>query len=485
MSEPAEEAAYDPIGVVDKWLPVWDELRVFEPVDDGSRPRAYVVDMFPYPSGDLHMGHAEAFSIGDAVARFSRARGNDVLHPIGWDSFGLPAENAALARNLDPRDWTYANIEVQSEGFRRLGISVDWRTRLHTSDPDLLPLDAVAVPAAVRAGPGLPQVGAGQLVPEGPDRARQRAGDPGSLRALRHRGHEEEPDPVVLPDHRVRRAAAGRHGRVGGCLADAGPDDAAQLDRPLDRRLRRLHRSSAATSRCGCSRPARTRCSARRSSSSRPTRTLADELCAPELREGFSAYLAEVRRVHRHRAAGRGSGQDRRAAGSGGDQPGQRRADPGVGGGLRAGRLRHGRDHGRAGARPARPGLRAGLRPAGPRGGRHRGAGPGGDRDRDERRRAAGQQREVRRAADGRGDRRRSPPTWRRPARANSRDLPAARLAGVAAALLGLPDPDRALPGVRRGAGARRPAAGRAADRGLRAAADRWAVAAVLGGWTG
>jgi leucyl-tRNA synthetase len=135
MSEPTEEAVYDPLGVVDKWLPVWDELRVFEPVDDGSRPRAYIVDMFPYPSGDLHMGHAEAFSIGDAVARFSRAKGHDVLHPIGWDSFGLPAENAALARNMDPREWTYQNIEVQAESFRRLGISVDWRTRLHTSDP--------------------------------------------------------------------------------------------------------------------------------------------------------------------------------------------------------------------------------------------------------------------------------------------------------------------------------------------------------------
>jgi leucyl-tRNA synthetase len=135
MSEPAEAASYDPVGIVDKWLPVWDQLRVFEPSDDGSRPRAYIVDMFPYPSGDLHMGHAEAFSIGDAVARFARARGHDVLHPIGWDSFGLPAENAALSRNQDPRDWTYANIEVQSEGFRRLGISVDWRTRLHTSDP--------------------------------------------------------------------------------------------------------------------------------------------------------------------------------------------------------------------------------------------------------------------------------------------------------------------------------------------------------------
>ncbi|HET6911663.1 MAG TPA: leucine--tRNA ligase [Mycobacteriales bacterium] len=131
---------YDPNGIVDKWLPVWDRLRVFEPrdeggVDDGGRERRYVVDMFPYPSGDLHMGHAEAFGIGDAVARYTMMRGYDVLHPVGWDSFGLPAENAALKRNMDPREWTYDNIEVQREGFRRLGMSFDWRTRLHTSDP--------------------------------------------------------------------------------------------------------------------------------------------------------------------------------------------------------------------------------------------------------------------------------------------------------------------------------------------------------------
>jgi leucyl-tRNA synthetase len=136
MNAPSDDVGYDPVGIVDKWMPVWDELKVYEPADDGERPRAYIVDMFPYPSGDLHMGHAEAFSIGDAVARYARARGHDVLHPIGWDSFGLPAENAALARNMDPRDWTYANIEVQAESFRRFGISVDWRTRLHTSDPD-------------------------------------------------------------------------------------------------------------------------------------------------------------------------------------------------------------------------------------------------------------------------------------------------------------------------------------------------------------
>ena len=131
-----EPEVYDPHGIVDRWLPVWEALRVHEPLDDGSRPRAYIVDMFPYPSGDMHMGHAEAFSIGDAVARFATMRGYDVLHPIGWDSFGLPAENAAFQRDLDPRDWTYANIEVQAESFRRLGISFDWRTRLHTSDPE-------------------------------------------------------------------------------------------------------------------------------------------------------------------------------------------------------------------------------------------------------------------------------------------------------------------------------------------------------------
>ncbi|HET7309783.1 MAG TPA: leucine--tRNA ligase [Mycobacteriales bacterium] len=127
---------YDPHGVVDKWLPVWDELRLFEPRDDDSRERRYVVDMFSYPSGDLHMGHAEAFSIGDAVARYAMMRGYDVLHPIGWDSFGLPAENAALKRNMDPREWTYQNIEVQADSFKRLGMSFDWRTRLHTSDPE-------------------------------------------------------------------------------------------------------------------------------------------------------------------------------------------------------------------------------------------------------------------------------------------------------------------------------------------------------------
>jgi leucyl-tRNA synthetase len=136
-TETAAREGYDPHAIVDKWLPVWDELRLFRPGGpEDPRPVKYVLDMFPYPSGDLHMGHAEAFALGDAIARYSWLRGHNVLHPIGWDSFGLPAENAAFSRNLDPREWTYANIEVQAESFRRLGISFDWQTRLHTSDPD-------------------------------------------------------------------------------------------------------------------------------------------------------------------------------------------------------------------------------------------------------------------------------------------------------------------------------------------------------------
>jgi leucyl-tRNA synthetase len=131
-----EEKAYDFSSMEAVWADYWERERVFAPSDDGSKERRYVLDMFPYPSGDLHMGHAEAFAMGDVVARYWMQRGYDVLHPIGWDSFGLPAENAAIKNDVHPSEWTYRNIETQAASFKRYGIAVDWSRRLHTSDPE-------------------------------------------------------------------------------------------------------------------------------------------------------------------------------------------------------------------------------------------------------------------------------------------------------------------------------------------------------------
>jgi len=131
-----ERATYDPAAAQARWQEFWEEDRTFAALDDGSRERRYVLDMFPYPSGDLHMGHAEAFVMGDVVARYWMMQGHDVLHPIGWDSFGLPAENAAIKRDAHPSEWTYANIETQAASFKRYALSFDWSRRLHTSDPE-------------------------------------------------------------------------------------------------------------------------------------------------------------------------------------------------------------------------------------------------------------------------------------------------------------------------------------------------------------
>ena len=130
------ENAYDFRAMEAKWRPYWDETKVFQPTGDGPKGRKYVLDMFPYPSGDLHMGHAEAFAIGDMNARYFKQCGYDVLHPIGWDSFGLPAENAAIKNDTHPKEWTYKNIETQAESFKRYAIAADWSRRLHTSDPE-------------------------------------------------------------------------------------------------------------------------------------------------------------------------------------------------------------------------------------------------------------------------------------------------------------------------------------------------------------
>jgi len=129
--------AYDIHGVQEKWLPIWDELAPFRSGrKDDPRPKKYVLDMFPYPSGDLHMGHAEAYALGDVIARYWVQRGFNVMHPIGWDAFGLPAENAAIKRNEDPSVWTYENINTQRASMRRYACSFDWDRVLYTCDPE-------------------------------------------------------------------------------------------------------------------------------------------------------------------------------------------------------------------------------------------------------------------------------------------------------------------------------------------------------------
>ena len=137
MSTSQEHQAYDFAYVQEKWLPIWDQIEPFKSGrPDDKRPKKYVLDMFPYPSGDLHMGHAEAYALGDVIARYWIQKGFNVMHPIGWDAFGLPAENAAIKRNEDPRIWTYENIATQKASMRRYACSFDWDRVFNTCDPE-------------------------------------------------------------------------------------------------------------------------------------------------------------------------------------------------------------------------------------------------------------------------------------------------------------------------------------------------------------
>ena len=141
-SDREPSAMYEVAALQKKWRPVWERLHPFradaQATDTAPDPRErrYALTMYPYPSGDLHMGHGEVFALHDVLARYWFQRGYNVLNPIGWDSFGLPAENAAIRNNEHPAVYTYANIETQADSIRRYAMSFDWSTRLHTSDPE-------------------------------------------------------------------------------------------------------------------------------------------------------------------------------------------------------------------------------------------------------------------------------------------------------------------------------------------------------------
>jgi leucyl-tRNA synthetase len=118
-----------------RWQKVWEERGIFATRNDDPRPRYYVLEMFPYPSGRIHMGHVRNYAMGDVVARYKRARGFNVLHPMGWDAFGMPAENAAMERKVHPRTWTYDNIAAMRAQLKSMGLSLDWRREIATCDP--------------------------------------------------------------------------------------------------------------------------------------------------------------------------------------------------------------------------------------------------------------------------------------------------------------------------------------------------------------
>ena len=224
---------YSAAEIEPKWQAAWEAAGTFRAAR-GDKPKYYVLEMFPYPSGRIHMGHVRNYTMGDVIARHKIAQGFNVLHPMGWDAFGMPAENAAMASGGHPKTWTYANIAEMKAQMKPMGWSLDWSRELATCDPEYygqqqaLFLDMLAKglvyrrAAVVNWDPVDMTVLANEQVIEG------RGWRSGALVERR------ELTPVVLQDQRIFGRSADRAGRAGR-LARQGAADAGQLDRQVAR----------------------------------------------------------------------------------------------------------------------------------------------------------------------------------------------------------------------------------------------------------
>ena len=240
-----------------RWQKVWDERGIFATRNDDPRPKYYVLEMFPYPSGRIHMGHVRNYTMGDVVARYKRAKGFNVLHPMGWDAFGMPAENAAMERKVHPKAWTYQNIAAMKAQLKSMGLSLDWAREIATCDPAYYKHQQKMFLDFLEAG--LVERKLGKVNWDPVDQtvlANEQVIDGRGWRSGALVEQREMPQ-WFFEHHRVLRgpAAGARHARP---LAGEGAHHAAQLDRPLrgaagalrarSRRPRRAARTSSRSS---------------------------------------------------------------------------------------------------------------------------------------------------------------------------------------------------------------------------------------------
>ena len=464
--------SYNPHEIEPKWQALWESERAFavpnpapgEP--EWNEPSTYVLEMLPYPSGELHMGHVKNYTLGDVVAHFRRRNGWRVLRPMGYDAFGLPAENAAIKEGGQPRAITERNIGRIREQMRRMGWAIDWEREISTHTPEyyrwtqLLFLKLLERGLAYRKEslqnwcPNDQTVLANEQVVDG---RCERCGAEVEKRSLeqwffRITDYAEALlDEMELLEHWPERVLTMQRNWIG---RSEGAEVVFRVegtrDRPAGLHDAPGHALRRDLLRHGARAPARRRARRRAARGGGGAR----------LRQAGAGALVD---------RARGEGEGRRLHGAQRDQPGQRRADSDLGRRLRADGVRDGRDHGGAGARRARPRLRPAVRAADRAGdraarGRDRRAGRGLRLQLGRGRH--GQLGRFLRPAQPAGEEEDHRLAGRGGARRGDGLLPAARLADLAPALLGLPDPGRLLRALRRRAGARRGAAG-AAARGV------------------